>query len=103
MCGAISGGILAISLFTGRSSPDESVESCYGHVRDLIERFQSKYGSSNCEVLTGCDLDTSEGMKKFEDSNLLGKCVEYAEEVTGIVMEILDGHERPDNDTDDRI
>ncbi|MFH1312703.1 MAG: C-GCAxxG-C-C family protein [Candidatus Eisenbacteria bacterium] len=97
MCGAISGGIMAIGLFTGRSSPHETVADCYDRVRDLIGRFQTKYGSTDCEVLTGCDLDTDEGMQKFEAGNLLGQCVLYAEEVTKMVMEILD-----DNDTDDR-
>jgi C_GCAxxG_C_C family probable redox protein len=70
MCGAVSGGILAISLLTGRSSP-----------RD--------FGTTNCRHLIDCDLGTEEGQKTFTDNNLVEQCKQYTEEATKMVLEVL--------------
>ena len=35
MCGAVGGAVMAVSLFTGRQSPGESVGPCYDAVGEL--------------------------------------------------------------------
>jgi C_GCAxxG_C_C family probable redox protein len=88
MCGAVSGGIMGISLFTGRNSPDGSVQETYDLVRRLLELFEAKFGSTNCGQLTGCDLGTEEGQEHFRTNNLLKKCKLYTEEATRMAMSL---------------
>lgn len=90
MCGAVSGAIMAISLFYGRSKPGESVETCYIAVQRLMDMFENKFDSTNCKELIDCDLKTDEGQNTFLSNNLVDKCKDYTEEATKIVMSIIE-------------
>ncbi len=92
-CGAVSGAIMAISLFTGRQSQTERVDGSYAVVRDLMKRFEERFGSTNCRALLGCDLDTVEGQRAFMANRLIQRCYDYAEGATQIAMTLLE--ERP--------
>jgi C_GCAxxG_C_C family probable redox protein len=91
MCGAVSGGIIAISLFTGRRSPEDSVLKTYEPVQKLVDRFAAEFGSTNCKELTGCDLGTDEGQNQFKANNLIEECRRYTEEAARIAMGIIEG------------
>lgn len=90
-CGALSGGIMSISLFTGRSEPGEPVDKNYANVRELMESFESQFGSTTCLGLTGCDLGTEEGQNAFYEQGLIEKCYQFTEGATRMAMEILEG------------
>ena len=77
ICGAVSGAIMGLNLFTGRNSPEETVDKNYKLVRQLIGMFKGKFGSTNCEELTGCNLGTEEGLQAFRESGQKEKCREY--------------------------
>jgi len=89
MCGAISGGILALSIVYGRQSSNESVEKNYDAVKELISIFTEKYGSTNCKELLGCDIGTNEGQEEFSTKNLALQCREYTGKATEIVSNII--------------
>ncbi len=89
MCGAVSGGIMAIGLFAGRSAPTESVADSYGMVRKLVEDFGSQFGSTNCKELTGCDLGTDEGQKYFKENNIRQRCRIFTEQATRIALGLI--------------
>ncbi len=91
MCGAVSGGIMAIGLFAGRSAPTESVADSYGMVRKLVEDFGSQFGSTNCKELTGCDLGTDEGQKYFKENNIRQRCWIFTEQATRIALGLIEG------------
>jgi Putative redox-active protein (C_GCAxxG_C_C) len=80
---------MAISLFTGRNSPTESVLPAYDTVRKLLEIFETRFGSTNCRDLTGCDLGTDEGQNYFKTNNLIAQCKGYTEESTRITMSLI--------------
>lgn len=90
ICGAVSGAIMSINLFHGRSVPNESVETCYINVRKLIDMFESKFGSTNCKQLIGCDLGTEEGQNTFKSNNLIEHCRKFTEEATRMAMSIIE-------------
>jgi C_GCAxxG_C_C family probable redox protein len=90
LCGAVSGAVMAISLFYGRCSPDEPVEKCYVPVRKMIEMFEHEFGSTNCWELTGVDLGTEEGRRKFHSANMIEQCINYTEKATRMAMSILE-------------
>src|SRR5512137_84998 len=69
MCGAVSGGIMAISLFYGRNSPTERVDRCYEAERDFMKRFSTQFGELNCQKLTGVHLGTAEGQAAFKEKD----------------------------------
>jgi hypothetical protein len=81
---------MAISLFTGRKSPSESVLPAYDTVRKLVELFEARFGSTNCRDLTGCDLGTDEGQNYFKSNNLIDQCRQYTEESTRIAMSLIE-------------
>ncbi len=81
---------MAISLFTGRKSPAESVLPAYDSVRKLLENFEARFGSTNCRDLTGCDLGTDEGQNYFKSNNLIDQCKQYTEESTRIAMSLIE-------------
>lgn len=92
MCGAVSGGIMAIGLAKGRSSGTESVLPSYRAVQRLLEGFEAQFGSINCRELTGCDLGTDEGQKYFYANKLRDKCREFTEGATALALQLIEEH-----------
>ena len=59
VCGAVSGGILALGLRHGRGEKEDRsrTETTYAKTRELMDRFAAKHGSCRCRDLLGdCDL-----------------------------------------------
>ncbi len=90
MCGAVTGGIIALSLLFGRNTADESLDGCYSAVQTLIDEFEKEFGSSNCKALLNCDLGTDEGQQIFADNELMKQCGHFvgkAAEMTKAIIE----------------
>jgi C_GCAxxG_C_C family probable redox protein len=90
MCGAVSGGIMAIGLFSGRTAADESVLPTYEAVQELLKRFAGRFGSTNCRELTGCDLGTDEGQNYFKDNNIIETCRHFTEGATAMAATLIE-------------
>jgi C_GCAxxG_C_C family probable redox protein len=63
-CGAITGGVLALSLaFGSEDGADQDAKlGTYARVAALVKAMEAKHGSSQCRVLLGgADLWTEEG------------------------------------------
>ena len=88
-CGAVSGAILGLGLAAGRDSADETVDGCYALVREFVREFEVKFGSINCEQLTGCDLATDEGQEAFERKGQIEGCFRYVEEAARMAMDLI--------------
>lgn len=89
MCGAITGGILALNLVLGRETPSDSIEENYKAVQKLIEKFEKRFCSTNCTELLHCDLGTDEGQERFRENELFNRCREFTSEAASITIEIL--------------
>jgi len=93
VCGAVSGGILAIGLKYGRGERQERTitEETYRKVRELMWQFESKLGSCFCRtLLMGCDLNTPEGQRAFKDHDLGNKiCKPCVQTVVDSLEKIL--------------
>jgi C_GCAxxG_C_C family probable redox protein len=90
MCGAVSGGIMAIGLSLGRSSPDESVDPCYEAIREFLEQFTAQFNSISCLELTGVYLGTPEGQAAFREMGKITECTNFVGEAARMVVEIVD-------------
>ena len=53
MCGAYTGAVMAVNLFTGRETPTDSLEKNYRAVTHLEELFKARFGSTACPELIG--------------------------------------------------
>jgi C_GCAxxG_C_C family probable redox protein len=90
ICGAITGGILVINSKYGRNSYMDDNGKVYSTVSNLYNNFEKEFGSVFCKELTGCDLSTSQGSKKYEELNIFEeKCVKYVEGVMRSLLELL--------------
>lgn len=91
MCGAVSGGIMAIGLSLGRNSSTDAIDPCYQAVRAFLERFSSKFKALSCLELTGVHIGTPEGKAAFRAKGQIKKCTDYVGEATRWVVEIVEG------------
>jgi len=89
-CGAVSGGVLAISMVTGRSNAQESREENHRLVRLFLAECEAKFGSTNCEKLVGCRLDTPEGQQFFKEQNLREKCAKFTREAARLASQLIE-------------
>lgn len=93
-CGALNGAIMGIGLITGRSEPGAPVDENYRVVQELVAQFNGVFGSINCQELTGVHLGTEDGQAQFREKKQIQECLNYAEEVTRMVLELTGSDEQ---------
>ncbi len=76
-CGAVTGAIMGIGLALGRSKAGDPIEPTYAAARNLITEFEREFGTSECHILLGCDLNTAEGQEMFREKGLKTQCAKY--------------------------
>ncbi|MCL4517494.1 MAG: C-GCAxxG-C-C family protein [Firmicutes bacterium] len=95
VCGAVSGGTMAIGLKFGRDdgqTPDAAAakERCYQLTLEFCRRFEEEFGSCFCRDLTGCDLTTPEGRQKADELDVHNtSCMGYVKRAAEILEEML--------------
>jgi C_GCAxxG_C_C family probable redox protein len=65
VCGALTGGAMALGLAHGRNTPEEDFFACLGLTQELVEGFEKRFGSINCLDVLGLDLRTEEGRNAY--------------------------------------
>ena len=93
VCGALTGGIMALGLEMGRMDPKDAQarDRLYAISRGLYERFEREFGTVLCYNLTQCDLTTPEGQKKAKELNLhKNLCSQFVQGMVKWVGEALE-------------
>ncbi len=90
MCGAVSGGIMAIGLYLGRTLPIDNIDPCYKAVKAFLGNFTDQFNALNCFELTGVQLGTAEGQAIFKKKGKINECVNFVGEATRLVVEIVE-------------
>ena len=86
MCGAVSGGVMALGLVFGRKEPkDPKVTKTMELTKELHEKFRNNHKSLCCRILTK-GLDMGAGEHKEQCIAFTG---EVAEEVAKIIVREL--------------
>jgi len=66
VCGALIGGVMAMSLALGRDKAEQSREPCYPAVDQFYNDFRTRFGSCKCRELTNLNLKTPEGAAAYK-------------------------------------
>ncbi len=80
LCGAFSGGVMALGYLLGRENPGEDLRDCGTLVNEFKKKFKQRFGSLNC----GTILDSFN-----EQENPLG-CVKLTAEASVILGDLLE-------------
>ncbi len=95
VCGAVSGGIMALGLKFGRGEAQDrsATELTYAKTQELMRQFEARHGSCICRrLLNGCDLTTEAGRASFKEQDLLHKtCEPCVRSVAEILEKLLAG------------
>ena len=90
VCGAISGGVIALGIKFGRNTPIKQKTKPYWFAFELLKRFEKEFNHITCLELTGCDLTTEAGRKRYANEKMWEtKCRQYIETATAIVFDII--------------
>ena len=89
MCGAVSGGVMALGMVFGRTNADVTADIAYENVQEFLGLFKQRYGSLNCFELTGCDLGDEKDLKRFRTGGIKDKCREYTGTAARLAAEII--------------
>lgn len=93
MCGAVTGGIMALCILYGRNNAEQSYETVYEKVQQFLQAFEEEYISINCFELTGCDLSKEEGHQAFVEKGMMKKCRQFTGRAASLVAELISGEE----------
>ena len=92
LCGAVTGGLMAISMKHGRedlASVDAKVKT-YQLGAQFMAEFEAKHGSCKCEDILGLNIGTPEGHAQANQQKLFEtKCLEVVESAADILEELL--------------
>jgi hypothetical protein len=84
MVGMASGGHAFADDVAAVNGPMEE-----GHA--LARWFEGEFGSTSCREITGCDLSTEAGVRRYVESDGVSRCRDVARAVAGRVREMTEG------------
>ena len=79
LCGAVSGGVMAIGYCYGRTKAEEkdNREKTYAKVQEMLGEFERAYGSIQCRELIRLNLRDPDDRQKFQEMELRGRCARF--------------------------
>jgi len=90
VCGAVSGGVIALGLKFGRTEPLKQSKPPHWFAQELVERFTHEFGRATCRELTDCDLSTDAGHVKYTEEKVWNtKCRRFIEEAAAQAFDII--------------
>ena len=84
LCGALSGGIIALGLLYGRHEPGADWTQAHQTAAELNHRFVQTYGTTTCGAL----------LAGFGPQKEMQRCKRLSGEVAGMLGEIIEGAEK---------
>ena len=79
LCGALSGGLMALGYLRGRNTPDEPWDEIAATADGLRARFAAEYGCTRCFVV----------LENLGPQEKMAKCVRLAGNTAGMIHEAL--------------
>jgi len=82
ICGALSGGIIALGYLFGRCEPEADWTDASDLAAKLKHRFVQKYGATNCDAL----------LATFGPQDNMMRCKQLSGEVADMLADIIEQH-----------
>lgn len=94
VCGAVSGGLMAIGLAKGSSTYDRELKyACYDMAKDFQSHFRELHGDITCPGLLGYDIGDSEELEQVREQNLFHTlCPQFIADAAKIAEAIISSH-----------
>jgi C_GCAxxG_C_C family probable redox protein len=92
LCGAVTGGLMAISMKHGRGDLDsvEAKAKTYELGRKFMKRFEAHNGSCICEKILGISIGTPEGHRQAQEARLFEtRCLDCVKSAAEILDDLL--------------
>ena len=89
-CGALAGGIMAISLVFGRDSNEDSNDTNVEAVQELVHEFTQHNGAVGCTEITGYDLSKPEERERAKAAGVEKKCSDITGHASGLTSAIIE-------------
>ncbi len=70
VCGAVAGGVMALSLLTEKGETMGEALRALGMAGEFRRRFEAEMKTISCRELTGLDLSTEEGIEQLMSSDI---------------------------------
>lgn len=91
LCGAYTGGVLALGYLLGRERPGDSLEECGFFIRRFREEFLARFGSLNCfSILKGFERDDNPALScvqlSAQSAEMLADMLVDAGDLRGIAI-----------------
>jgi C_GCAxxG_C_C family probable redox protein len=93
VCGAVSGGVMAIGLVYGRDNAEQKAakEMAYQKAARFMRKFQSVNGNVRCRDLLALDIGTDEGLNMYRAQNKKGEvCMVAVSSAVRILVEMME-------------
>ena len=91
VCGAVIGAEMAIGLKQKRARTMKKMFSNLAVAAELRNRFEAEMETINCRELTGADLTTDKGIKKFMASDIPQKvCYPAVETAYRLAVDLIE-------------
>jgi C_GCAxxG_C_C family probable redox protein len=73
VCGAVTGGVMAIGVRCGRNAPTEKPSRAYELAETFFRRFEKQNGSVVCRELIGLELSDPEQRRRAQEDRVFEK------------------------------
>jgi len=87
VCGCVTGALMGIGMKYGRMRSTEDRLKAYSVGSRFMAAFEKRFGSLICYDLIGCDFQTPEGHRRFEELRA-SRCASFVKGAIEIVLEI---------------
>ena len=89
LCGALTGGIIALNLKFGRMKSTDDKDKPYSMAHQYFKRFEHENGSVMCKEITECDFLNPKDKIRFREDNIFEKkCVKLVKNSIKILLEL---------------
>ena len=92
-CGAVAGAVMVIGLAKGHADPEDKAakQAAYAAVRDFLQGFKRRHGTTQCKQLLGHDIGTPHGHKAAQESGVFKtQCPVFVESAAVELDRVLD-------------
>jgi C_GCAxxG_C_C family probable redox protein len=92
LCGAVTGGMMALGLAFGGTSPidGQAKEKTYAAVQEFLAQFEARHGSIRCPELLGYDLSKPEEAAAARRAGAVGRvCPGLVRSAAALLDEVM--------------